>query len=138
MKLRAIALLFGCWIAAGCGGGPASILDNPSRFRGDWGGSWTSGTLQDGGSIDLVIGADGVIGGTMESPALSTATGSVAGRVGSDGNFTASAVFDNGVYDLSGGMFRQSNRITITFLIRYNGVDYGASGTMDLKSGGGS
>lgn len=123
-------------MVSGCGG---NAIADPNLYRGAWSGNWSSDTLQNDGSLDLTISADGSVVGTMTNTEMSW-TGAVAGTMGSKGDFNATVDFGGGImYSLKGTVIiGGENTLKSAFAIVYQEDAYGASFELRPNTGGSS
>ncbi len=120
---------------AGCGGAtaPSNIL-NP--YTGAWSGTWTSATLNQGGTNTFTVFADGSVTGSYVNTNLNL-TGNLVGTIDAAGNLNATVGFGaSGNYTLKGNVVISAGSLNGTYTTTWQGNDYLTTSTATAASAG--
>lgn len=123
-----VVMLLGATILAGCGGGGGS---SPSPFAGSWSGTWVDAANAQNGTLDVTIGTDGRLSGSIHNSTLGM-DGTASGTVRNSGQINTTYVYPSGTYTASGTIaINGSGHLVGTVQTYLDGVLFG-SVDMDL------
>lgn len=136
-KHAACAALIGIGLLSlsGCGGGDVVSSSLASVYRGSYTGTWSSATLNDGGTVTFTVADTGSLNGTL---ARKVGSGNLVGQIDHAGKLTAVAGETNGAgsYFISGNVINQGGHLISNFVFTFNGVQY--AGVLDVSPASGS
>ena len=130
---KIIGLLAVAAAVSSCGGGSA-ITDQRvlATYIGTWTGPWTSDTLGTGGTVTLVINADGSFDPAKSTVTVtgSTTTTPVTGATSSAGRFNGTMLG----WNLDGQLSNNGKTIQGSFIIATNGTTYNGNWTLQAQA----
>lgn len=121
--LVVMGLLVGILASCGGGGGTAAV----SPFAGQWVGPWVDAANRQSGTLNVTIGTDGSISGSIHNSTLGQ-DGTAGGSVGSNGHVKGVFTYPGAVYTSSGTVVvNGSGHLVGTLQTYFNGVLNGSS-----------